>query len=506
MKYRSKLALLLAVLALTTSGILASVSYWLTRDILVGEIQSKVLSIAATAAAVIDGDLHSQIQSRQDEQNQPYQSIEAQLRRLRDVNRRGDAYIRYIYTVDRPGLDSSPLLYVVDAEEQSTKRKSHVGSPVTSDINDPTPLQINTYNVEPLVTDEFGSWLSASAPIRNHQGRAVASLGVDLAAHDVLKKTNALLWGGFQAMLVALAIALVIALFLSRLATRPIEQISRTINRIGQGDLQAHVDLPGNDEFGQLGQAVNDMAAALRDRELLKGALARYLSYQVAENIIRSGSMPELKGERRKVTILFLDIRNFTLMADNLAPEQVVDVLNQFFGKMIDVIFRHKGSLDKFTGDGLMAIFGAPIDDQEQELHAAAAALDMQTELEKLRHLWRTKGRDHLRIGMGINTGIAVVGNIGSPQRMDYTAIGDTVNLASRLESATKDHGVSILISEQTHVAIKRLLPTRYVATLQVRGRSTPEPVYTLINPLCETPNTPQPHEPPLAIASPSIT
>ena len=275
-------------------------------------------------------------------------------------------------------------------------------------------------------------------------------------------------------------LAVGISLLLSRHVARPLDLLTATVQKIGEGDLETRVDLAAKDEFGQLGRAVNDMAAALRDRELLKGALARYLSYQVAEHVIKSGITPDLKGERRKITVLFLDIRNFSDMADGMAPEKVVEILNEFFEAMIDIIFRHQGMLDKFTGDGLMAIFGAPFDDERQERHACEAAIEMQRELERLRDRWDALGLEKLKMGMGINTGIAVVGNIGSTQRMDYTAIGDTVNVAARLEAATKDHDVDILVSQSTHDALGDGFRSSFLADLQVKGHFEPVSTYTL--------------------------
>ena len=488
MRYRTKLTLLLVMLVVTTSSVLVGLSYWLTRDILVGEIQSKVLSIAATAAVAVDGDLHQQIKTPEDQHSEAYQKLEAQLRRVRNVNRRQDTFIRYIYTMaPQPVSKQYPqgAMFVVDAQEPGppgNNLKSAVGDPIKyiGEDEDVNALDITQNQIDELFEDMFGEWLSANAPIKDATGRPVAALGVDMAAHDVLAKTQALLRGGLLAMSMALLMALGISLFLSRFVTRSLDQLSRTISRIGDGDLDARVHLQTKDEFGQLGEAVNQMAAALRDRELLMGMLARYLSYQVAEKIIRSGKMPELKGERRKVTVLFLDIRNFTQMADNMDPEAVVELLNQFFERMIDVIFKHKGTLDKFTGDGLMAFFGAPLDDNEQEYHAVCAALHMQQQLKELSRDWQSQGRHAVRIGMGINTGIAVVGNIGSTQRMDYTAIGDTVNLAARLEAATKEHNLDVLISEDTHRGLNHRLKSTHVGEIRVRGYAQPVSAYSV--------------------------
>lgn len=488
MRYRTKLTLLLVTLVVATSGVLVGLSYWLTRDILVGEIQSKVLSIAATAAVAVDGDLHQQVNHPEDQDTQAYKTLESQLRVIRNVNRREDTFIRYIYTMaPRPVSPQYPqgAAFIIDAQEATSDgadEKSDVGEPIEylGDSQKVNTLDIQNNQIDDMFEDKYGTWLSANAPIRNSAGQPVAALGVDLAAHDVLAKTHALLRGGLIAMSVAVILALGVSLFLSRFVTRSLDQLSRTVHQIGDGDLDARVHLQTNDEFGQLGQAVNQMAAALRDRELLKGMLARYLSYQVAEKVIRSGKMPELKGERRKVTVLFLDIRDFTQMADNMPPESVVDLLNQFFERMIEVIFEHKGTLDKFTGDGLMAFFGAPFDDDDQEYNAVCAAMHMQKQLKELGQRWQSQGRHVVRIGMGINTGIAIVGNIGSTQRMDYTAIGDTVNLAARLEAATKEHDLDVLISQETHQGLNSRLHSTHVGDINVRGYAQPVSVYSV--------------------------
>ncbi len=486
MRYRTRLTLLLIFLAVVTNGTMVFISFGLTRGILVEEIQSKILSIAATAASAVDGDLHQQIQTPQDQQSEAYKTIETQLRRFRDSNRRQDLFIRYLYTMaQRPQSPENPYgaIFVVDAEEDDTGNKSDVGDVVETSTTDVEPLRMEQHQIDEIFEDEFGTWISANAPIRNSSGKVVAALGADLAIDDMLAKTNLLLQRGLMAMLVAIIIAVGISIFLSRRVTRPLDLLSQTVAEIGDGNLDASVNLKTKDEFSQLGQAVNDMAKALRDRELLKGTLARYLSHHVAEKVIRSGQMPELKGEQRQVTILFLDIRNFSQMADKLSPDKVVDVLNQFFERMIEVIFRHNGTLDKFTGDGLMAIFGAPLEDDQQEYHAAQAAIEMEQELDRLRQQWQAQGRDQLRIGIGIHTGIAIVGNIGSTQRMDYTAIGDTVNLAARLESATKDHDVSILLSEQTHAGLNNRFESSYMDTIRIKGRAAPVSVYTIKGP-----------------------
>jgi len=163
-----------------------------------------------------------------------------------------------------------------------------------------------------------------------------------------------------------------------------------------------------------------------------------------------------------------------------MRPEEVVELLSEYFERMVDVILRHQGTIDKFLGDGMMVIFGAPLDDPYQEEHAVAAALEMQKELAVLCRKWEAQGRPAIRMGIGINSGAAVVGNIGSEERMEYTAIGDTVNLAARLESATKDLGLEIIVSEQTYDAVRPLFRWKPAGDVAVRGRTEPVRAYSV--------------------------
>ncbi|MBK7582814.1 MAG: adenylate/guanylate cyclase domain-containing protein [Myxococcales bacterium] len=176
-------------------------------------------------------------------------------------------------------------------------------------------------------------------------------------------------------------------------------------------------------------------------------------------------------SERRKVTLLFADIRGFTSLSENMRPEDVVALLNEYFERMIEVIFRNHGTLDKFLGDGLMVIFGAPEHDDHQEENAIRAALEMQAEMRALSAAWQELGRKEVRIGIGIHSGYAVVGSVGSQRRMEYTAIGDCVNLASRLESATKEFGVDILVSDFTHAAARNGFTYKALGPVVVKGR-----------------------------------
>ena len=188
-----------------------------------------------------------------------------------------------------------------------------------------------------------------------------------------------------------------------------------------------------------------------------------------------------LGGERREITILFSDIRGFTSLSERLPPERLGELLNEYLGAMTDIVFRHQGLLDKYIGDAVMAFWGAPVPSPDDAARCCEAALDMVAALAILNARWRQAGPPLLEIGVGINTGEAVVGNFGSAARFSYTAVGDQVNLASRLEGVNKDYGTSVLVSESTRRAAGDEFVCREIDQVRVKGREQPVLVYELL-------------------------
>jgi adenylate cyclase len=186
-----------------------------------------------------------------------------------------------------------------------------------------------------------------------------------------------------------------------------------------------------------------------------------------------------LGGTNQQVTVLFADIRGFTRLAEASSPERVVAWLNEYFSEVAEIIFRHHGTLDKFIGDGLMALFGAPRSTMEDAANAVRAAIDMQRRMAGFSDEMSLEGYPRFGIGIGINTGVATVGYIGSERRTDYTAIGDTVNVAARLEQTAAIH--QIRISQQTLTAVGSLFPVRSLGQVPVKGRAEPVEVFEVL-------------------------
>jgi adenylate cyclase len=193
-----------------------------------------------------------------------------------------------------------------------------------------------------------------------------------------------------------------------------------------------------------------------------------------------------LGGKDQKVSVMFSDVRNFTSISEALGARETVSMLNEYFERMVDVVLSHRGVLDKFIGDAVMALFGVPFNGEHDADDAVTVANTMFVALGQLNRERRRAGKTPLDIGVGIATGIVVVGNIGSTRRMEYTAIGDSVNLASRLESATKFYGAKILISEATRAELLHTTLLREIDRLRVQGKHEPVAIYEAMDHLTE--------------------
>ena len=217
-----------------------------------------------------------------------------------------------------------------------------------------------------------------------------------------------------------------------------------------------------------------------REKRKVKKLFGRYVSRDVYAQLLAHPEMAELGGGRREMTVLFSDIRGFTTVTERGNPEEIVTQLNEYFSKMVEVVFRHQGTLDKFVGDMVMALFGAPLDDPNHAEHAVQAALDMVRELSELNRKWAAAGMAQLDIGVGINSGDMIAGNIGSSSIMSYTVIGDNVNLGSRLESLNKEYKTRIIMSDATRTRLSGSYDTRPLGDVIVKGKSKPVAIYEI--------------------------
>jgi adenylate cyclase len=291
-------------------------------------------------------------------------------------------------------------------------------------------------------------------------------------------------------LIVTLVAALILLYVFVRYLTQPLNNVVTAMREIiGASDLSKRVELQYRDEIGDLGHTFNLMTGQLekaynqiksyafksviaqKREQKIRNIFQKYVPVDVIDQFMnRPESM--LVGESRILAVLFSDIRGFTRISEPMQPEEIVESLNKYFTEMVDIVLKRNGIVDKYIGDAIMAFFGAPVKHDDDVSQAVHTGFDMLETLESFNSRQAKRKRPEFRIGIGLNYGVVTIGNIGSEKKMDYTVIGDMVNLASRLEELTKIYDVPFLISESVYSRVKNDLPCRMIDKVMVRGKT----------------------------------
>ena len=322
-------------------------------------------------------------------------------------------------------------------------------------------------------------YLSYSLQLPTETGTAVAllqrSLDKELAPYLRLERTYLIL------ALLGLVISATVGIWIARGVSKPVLQLAEGARKIREGDYRHRVNLNQPDEMGLLAASFNHMSEGLAERDQVRDLLGKVVSPTVAAELLRKAVT--LGGEEREVTVLFSDVRNFTTMCEALAPQEMLGILNRYFTRMSAIVEANGGIVDKYVGDAIMALFGAPLANPDDADHAMKTALEMCKAVDELNRQWQVSGRPTINLGVGINTGVVVAGNMGSQTRLNYTVIGDGVNLASRLQGLTRqpDYATRIIISRTTLSKAKSRYQTRRLGEVAVKGKQKATEIYALL-------------------------
>ena len=338
--------------------------------------------------------------------------------------------------------------------------------PVLVDINrevtprretgvDVVPLRFKLLTALPLISVIAGL---VSSALSGDGGGGAANLGVDVAI----------------AVGVAGTIALELSWMLAKSILRPLDDLQRAIKQVQTGRYDVSVPVTTADEVGELSATFNQMVAGLAERERIREAFGTYLDKEVADYILSDEYAPE--GSEAEVSVLFCDVRNFTGFAEGAEPTEVVHRLNELFETVVPIIARHGGHVDKFIGDGLLAVFGAPERFDDHADRAVRAAMDMarclNDELDR-----------PLKVGVGVNSGTVIAGSIGGGGRLNFSVIGDPVNVAARVEAATRELGDDILITDETRARLRSTFELEERGARELRGKSEPVRLWAPVGP-----------------------
>jgi class 3 adenylate cyclase len=322
---------------------------------------------------------------------------------------------------------------------------------------------------------------------------AVDTMGIELrrfnqaASREAADHASMVMTENSILSVMATALGLFFAALVTKNLVRPVKHLVGATRAVEGGNLDTEVAITTRDEIGALGLSFNHMVEQLRLKERIKDTFGRYIDPRIVAELIADKSEVNTAGEKRLMTIFFSDIEGFTTMSEGLTPDALVRVINAYLTLMSGPIRQHNGIIDKFIGDAIMAFWGPPFTTLQEHAHLACfAALEQYARLQELHDMMPTllgiqRGLPRIRIRIGIATGEVVVGNIGSDLSKNYTVMGDTVNLASRLEGANKQYGTRLILSETTWKMVRDVIATRELDALQVKGKTKPVRVFELL-------------------------
>ena len=468
-----RVAGLFVAVTLLAVGLVGEVLYERQKRETEATLGALLLNIARTGAYLIDPDLHMVVQRTLTQETSAYLRVRQALSIVQDENRietpvytltdydAEKRQARFMVTSRGPGVPGEPYPLVPALLE-----------PLGRAFHDNVATHTAVYH------NQSGTWITAFAPIRNGPGPPIAVLDVDYPVTVYLVRLAAVRNTIVGASLLGALAALILGVIVARRVAGPITALTETAARVQAGDLSVALPVRSRDEVGRLTRAFNEMIEGLRQRDFIRSTFGRYVSPEVAQALLASPEAQRLGGEKREVTVLMSDLRGYTRFAELGDAQAVMAVLNEVLARMTDVIIAHGGTINEFIGDAIFAIFGAPLAHPDHAERAAAAAIAMQRAMADVNEAHAQRGLPRFEMGVGINTGEAVVGNIGSEQRAKYAVVGAAVNLAARVEGCTV--GGQIFLSPHTYARVRDLVEVGEPFPVEVKGVAEPLLLYEL--------------------------
>ena len=464
---------------LLTIALNAATSALHVSNLIKQSIQEKIHTAVGIGALQIDGDRHASIRQNGDDRSEEYQALFRQLENIRNIN----PDIKNVYTI-RQKTDGGAV-FIVDADPKIRERAA-IGQRVieiTPAISEAFAAKNRIVIEDGYFTDEWGTFVSGFAPFYTASGTFEGLLGMDVMAETVqahqLYNTLAIL---IPSVIVAV-MAIFLSLILSREISNPIKAVTADMGAIRNFNLETASTSPS------LIHEINEMSDALESMKKGLRSFKKYVPTELVADLIKLKKEASLEVESRHISILFSDIQGFTTISEQIAPEALAESIGIYFGEMTRAIMETGGIVDKFIGDAIMALWGTPHDLAEHPLMACKAALACRAREAAINKQFAEKGLPVFFTRIGINTGDALVGNIGFDRRLSYTAIGDSVNLAARLEGINKLYHTGIIISESTYAGVRDAMLARFIDVVIVKGKTQGVRIYELISTLVDAPD-----------------
>jgi len=468
-----RLAAAFALLTLLTVGLVGALVYERQKREVEDTVGTQLLNIARTAVLLVDPVVHAEAQASMSRDSAAYARIKKALVAVQTETLLTTP-IRTLTDYD-PGRRTAKLVVVGDGSAPPGDLVA-----VAPEMMEPLgwTFEDGVARYTRIYRNASGAWITAIAPIVDRKGKTAAVLSMDYAVDLYFERLHELEITIVQASLAGALAALILGLLLARRLTRPISALTGGVARVAGGALDEELPVRSRDEIGQLTRAFNEMVAGLRQRDFIRNAFGRYVSPEVAKTLLESPEGLRLGGHKREVTVLMSDLRGYTRFAEQGDPARVMEVLNGYLARMADIVIAHGGTINEFIGDAIFAVYGAPLDQPDHAERAAASALAMQAAMDELNRDNAARGWPRFEMGIGVNTGEAVVGNIGSEQRAKYAVVGAAVNLAARVEGCTV--GGQIFVTTSTLERIRELAEVGEPVRVELKGIAEPVLLYEL--------------------------
>ena len=444
-------------------------------------VSAKLLNLTRAGVLLIDPVAQGEAQRLPDPDSEAYQRVQAA---LVSIQKAGELTTPvYTLTAYDPAAQRARVVVVNDADESLQPGSFLTVGPEMAQILDwtfadgfarSTPIYWKWSDKR----QQREQWITAIAPLIDATGKTIAVVAVE---HQ-----GALFSYWFEALSLAIVlacvggglVAMVVGIGLTWHVTRPIRALTGGVARVARGDLTLELPVRSSDEIGRLTHDFNGMVEGLRQRDFIRNTFGRYVSPEVAKTLLESPEGLKFGGEKRQITVLMSDLRGYTRFAEQGDPAWVMEILNDFLACMTDIIIAYGGTINEFIGDAIFAVYGAPIPYHDHAERAAASALAMQRAMAEINQTHAEHGRPRFEMGIGLNTGEAVVGNIGSEQRAKYAVVGAAVNLAARVEGCTV--GGQIFLSPATYERLRDLAEVAPPVPVEVKGIAEPLLLYEL--------------------------
>ncbi len=484
-RFHVRTTLVFGALALVVLGAMAIARYEWTRDAKVRTLNARLLVLAvalaesvdprAPAAALSSGDGSSRAHRAMVDAFAAVGADEADVTSIYVVVRDEGTWTRFAADWVAPGSVAAATI----GERYDARR---------------IPAMLAAFEGVPTVDDEptmdaWGMALSGYAPIRDADGNTVAVVGVDVSAHELVDLERDARLSTLAVYGLAVLLLIAAGVLLGNNLRRPIEKIIAASTAIAAGDLRARVGLVRSDELGILARHFDRMTAGLEERERIQAMFGRYVNEEVARSSLTGTDGAQVGGQERDVTVLFVDLVRYAAVCEALEPAALVEMLEQYLSSMADLVEDHGGCVIEMHGDGLLAVFGAPSDLPDHPANGVRCGIAMKARMDELNEAWGASGLaralvehgiDRVGVRIGLHTGNVVAGNIGGRTRMKYGVIGDTVNLAARIEALNERLGTTMLVSADVHSKLSEELASRAesMGEHRVKRRASPVAVY----------------------------